>query len=170
MFALHSPKICDRLVPRMEKTEKSNKIYEVGYLLLPTIPEEHLVTEVQNIKSLIEKHEGAFITEDFPKLRPLAYTMRKAHAGQNVKHDKAYFGWIKFEMNQLAVPAVQKELEKNENILRFMIISTVRENTLFTQKAIFRPTQDAAKPEDGVVPAKMTEEEMDKTIENLVVE
>jgi ribosomal protein S6 len=31
------------------------KIYEVGYLLLPTIPEEHMAAEVQNIKAVIEK-------------------------------------------------------------------------------------------------------------------
>lgn len=148
------------------------KVYELGYLILPTTPEEHLASEVQNIKSVIERHEGVFVTEDFPKLRPLAYTMRKTSAGQNQKFDRAYFGWIKFEISPNAVPVMHKELEQNANILRFMIISTVRENTLYTQKTTFRQIQapespKAEKPEEA---PKMTEEEMDKTIENLVVE
>jgi ribosomal protein S6 len=160
----------------MEKTDttmdKRLKIYEVGYLLLPTIPEEHLATEVQTIKSLIEKHEGTFITEDFPKLRTLAYAMVKPASGVNHKFDKAYFGWIKFEINPGAIPVIQKDLERNTNVLRFMVISTVRENTMTTPKAVFRPAAEGATPEEGAEEPKekMTEEEMDKTIDNLVVE
>jgi ribosomal protein S6 len=161
----------------MEKSDmnqdKRLKVYEVGYLLVPTIPEEHLASEVETIKSVIEKYEGAFITEDFPKLRQLAYTMRKASSGQNLKFDKAYFGWIKFEISPAAIPVLQKDLEKNGNFLRIMIIATVRENTLYTQKNIFRPTlpTDATDPTHTTEEKpKMTEEEIDKTIEKLVVE
>jgi ribosomal protein S6 len=149
--------------------DKRLKVYELGFLILPTIPEEHLGAEVQTIKSLIEKHEGAFITEDFPKLRSLAYTMKKTKAGENQKFDKAYFGWIKFEVNAGAVPVITETLEKNESLLRFMLIGTVRENTLYTQKAVFRPTTDAGEKPEGEG-EKMSEEEIDKTIENLVVE
>lgn len=157
----------------MEKSDSNQdkriKIYEVGYLLVPTISEEHLAAEVQNIKSLIEKYEGVFITEDFPKLRQLAYTMRKAVSGQTLKFDKAHFGWIKFELNPNAASALQHELEKNVNILRVMVIQTVRENTLYTQKTIFRPQPVVQETPAGEAP-KMTEEEIDKTIEKLVVE
>jgi ribosomal protein S6 len=158
----------------METTETKHdtrmKVYEVGYLLLPTLPEEHVATEVQNIKAVIEKHEGTFITEDFPKLRPLAYTMKKATQGQNHRYDKAYFGWVKFEINSNAVPLLNIELEKNANILRFMTIATVRENTLYTQKSIFRPTSETSSEKPEEPKEKMTEEEIEKTIENLVVE
>ena len=175
---LHTQEIYDRLTSLMEKTEinqdKRLKVYEIGYLLLPTVAEEHLASEVQTIKSIIEKYEGAFITEDFPKLRQLSYTMRKASTGQILKFDKAYFGWIKFEIASSAIQVIQKELEKNANILRVMIINTVRENTLYTQRTVFRPSPagvipagETSKPEDA---PKMTEEEIDKTIQNLVVE
>lgn len=148
--------------------DKRAKVYEVGFLLLPTIPEEHLTTEVENIKSVIAQHEGQFITEDFPKLRPLAYAMTKHTTGSNQKFDTAYFGWVKFEAAPGVIPMVKETLDKNANILRFMIISTVRENTMFTQKAIFRPSEDAVAEKEGG--EKMSEEEMEKTIENLVVE
>ncbi len=153
------------------------KVYEVGYLLLPTIAEEHLAAEVQNIKAIIEKNDGVFITEDFPKLRPLAYTMRKTATGSNLKFSSAYFGWIKFEVNPSMIPTIQAGLEKNGNILRFMLIGTVRENTLYTQRVVYRPAGEGAvvseKGEEALAEApkeKMSEEEIDKTIENLVVE
>ena len=161
----------------METTEtnmdKRINVYEVGYLLLPTIPEEHLATEVQNIKSIIEKHEGSFITEDFPKLRPLAYTMKKSATGQNLRFTNAYFGWIKFEVSSGSIPAIQAALEKNENVLRSMVIGTVKENTLYTQRVAYRPAEEGETPAvviDEAPKEKMSEEEIDKTIENLVVE
>ena len=160
----------------MEMTEttgdKRQKIYEIGYLLLPTIAEEHVAAEVEAIKSIIEKREGAFIAEDFPKLRQLAYTMTKPVTGKNLKFDKAYFGWVKFETSTSAISAIKTELEKISNILRFLVITTVRENTMSKERVVFRPASvenpDAPKkPEEA---EKMSEEEIEKTIENLVVE
>ncbi len=154
-------------------TEQDNKmkIYEIGYLLVPIIAEENVAAEVENIKSLLAKHEGAQITEDFPKLRPLAYNMVKAIGPERSKYDKAYFGWIKFEMMAGNVPLLKTDLDKNDHILRFMLIATVRENTMMTQKLVFRPAGEGeVAKEEGVEPAKVSEEELDKTIENLVVE
>ncbi len=165
----------DNLAPRMEtqqtSTAERTKVYEIGYLLIPTIAEEQLTGEVQNIKSLIEKHEGVFITEDFPKLRPLAYQMRKTTGGTNAKYNQAYFGWVKFEVNANATPLIIKDIEKNTHILRYMIINTVRENTMYMQKAAYKPAEAGAEGEKvEEAKEKMSEEEIDKTIENLVVE
>jgi ribosomal protein S6 len=175
-MTLHPRKNCDRLATHMEMNETVNdkrlKVYEIGYLFLPTIPEEQLPAEAAKVKAVVESHEGVVITEDFPKLRQLAYTMRKVAGAQNFKFDKAYFGWVKFETVQGAVPVIQKELEKNPNILRHMLVATVRENTMFTQKPMFRPATVAGVGEalKGEEKVKMSEEEIDKTIENLVVQ
>ncbi len=160
----------------MEKTEtqheKQSKVYELGYLLVPSIAEENVASEVQAIKSVLENHEAVFITEDFPKLNSLAYTMPKIVAGQRNKFDKGYFGWIKFETSAVQVPLIKAELDKNEHILRFMIINTVRESTLISQKMTFKSPTDAdkaKKPEEGIA-SPVVEAELDKTIDNLVVE
>jgi small subunit ribosomal protein S6 len=158
----------------MEKDEINlntcEKVYELGYLILPTVPEEHVAAEVQNIRTVIENNKGVFITEEFPKLRQLAFSMKKTSTGQNLKFDKAYFGWVKFDAPSSAISEIEKEMKKNSNILRFMVINTVRENTMYSQKTVFRPATlaaDAPKSEDTV---KMSEEEIEKTIEKLVVE
>lgn len=160
----------DSLSSLMETTEKKMKIYEVGYLVLPSVPEEHIPAEVSKIKASIEKGGGVFITEDFPKLRPLAYTMRKNSGGRNLKHDSAYFGWVKFEASSGEIAEIKAEITKNENILRFMIVETVRENTMFVPRMTFRKTEETGKEGTEKEEVKMTEEEMEKTIENLVVE
>jgi ribosomal protein S6 len=163
----------------MEKKENNDvrtKVYELGYILVPTIAEEQVAGEVEPIKALIEKHGGSFISDDFPKFRPLAYTMIKAIGSQKHRHDKGYFGWIKFEIDSAETPKIKAVLDKNDSILRFMIIETVRENTMMTQKMIFKPTPDAAKDtpaegaaEEGEAKEPVSEEELDKTIDNLVV-
>lgn len=172
---MHITRLCDS-VSRMEKNDSNRdtkpKVYEIGYLLLPTIAEEQVASEVQTIKAAIERVQGEFITEDFPKLRPLAYTMAKAVSGQRSKSDKAYFGWIKFETTSSHIPDIKSELDKNPNILRFIIINTVRENTLVAQKLTFKSPGDVGdkpKAADGSEP-KISQEELDKTIDNLVVE
>jgi len=144
-------------------------VYELGYLLVPTIAEEQVAGEVETIKAVIEKHEGSFITEDFPKLRPLAYEMAKATNGERKRFDTGYFGWIKFETSPSLVPQIKSDLDRNAHILRFMIINTVRENTLVGQKMAFKAS-DAEKKEVKADEKPMTEEELDKSIDNLVVE
>jgi ribosomal protein S6 len=158
----------------MEKNEtqqeSKSKIYELGYLLVPTIAEENVAAEVQTIKSVLEKHDAIFITEDFPKLNTLAYTMAKTVGSQKDKYDKGYFGWVKFETSAPQIPFIKAELDKNEHILRFMTINTVRENTLISPKMNFKSQLDGEKdkkPEEGI---PVSEAELDKTIENLVVE
>lgn len=160
-----------RLASHMEKDikhEGRSKVYEIGYLVLPTVPEEHVGQEVQKVKALIESAGGSLITEDFPKLRQLAYTMKKHIGGRNLGFDKGYFGWVKFEAPTVEAPAIKAGIEKMENLLRFLIIETIRENTLYTPRMSFRPQS----PEVGKdKPAeKISEEQIEKEIENLVVE
>lgn len=153
------------------KGDIENAVFEVGFLLVPTIAEENLGVEVQNIKALIEKNQGTFISEDFPKMRQLAYTIAVASEGKKTKYSQAYFGWIKFEVSPEAISAIRSELGRNQNIIRFLLIDTVRENTLASQKMTFRPptTTDKKKPEDENA-APVSQEELDKTIESLVVQ
>ena len=149
------------------------KVYEIGYLLVPTIAEENVATEVEAIKALIANKGSAFISEDFPKMKPLAYTMVKAVGSERRKFDKGYFGWVKFEVAARGITEIKAELDRIPNILRYLIIETVRENTLIGQKMVFRPAPGEKGAVEGVVAGdapKASEEEIDKTIENLVVE
>lgn len=149
------------------------KVYEIGYLLAPLIAEEHVPAEVSKIKSLIESHGGNFISEESPKMRPLAYAMRKAVDGARHKFDKAYFGWIKFETTPEEVLKVKVSLDANSNIVRFLLINTVRENTLIAPKPVYMEKAKEGTKEEGeavVAETPASPEEIDRSIEELVIE
>ncbi|KKU26983.1 MAG: hypothetical protein UX39_C0005G0021 [Candidatus Magasanikbacteria bacterium GW2011_GWA2_46_17] len=155
--------------------QADNRIYEVGFHIVPSIPEEKLSSEMTAIKDVLEKNGAVFISEEFPKLKPLSYQMTKVLGPKHLKFDTAYFGWVKFEMAPENIDIVKKALELSETILRFLIIKTVRESTLSVIKPAYRPTE--AKPipgidtkQDAPVKSPVSEAELDKTIDALVVE
>lgn len=154
-----------------------NRIYELGFHLVSSIPEEKLAAEITALKDVLAANGAAVISEDFPKLKHLTYTMTKVIGPKHLKFNKAYFGWIKFEMAPAALETVKENFGRNENILRFIIVKTVRESTLASIKApSYRSVE--AKPIPGLGGAKkdrgmkspISEAELDKTIEQLIVE
>ncbi len=157
-----------------ENDDKGSKIYEVGYLLVPELSESAVAEEVGNLKSLILDTVGAAeIGSEMPKMIDLSYQMEKRVGSKKVFYTKAHFGWIKFELHSGKIADVKESLAKNNKIIRFLIIKTVRENTMVAKKVFVRQPEAAARKKPGIAgeqaPA-MTEEEMDKTIEELVIE
>jgi ribosomal protein S6 len=156
-----------------EQVQEGIKVYEIGYHLIPSIPVEKVAGEVEEIKSVIAKHKGSLIAEENPKLRPLAYTIKKAVEGSRYKFNEGYFGWVKFEVDTAVIEEIKKALDANEHILRYLLINTVRENTMVSPKLM----TPGAKEEDGKVAAPaetpkpaISEEELEKTINDLVIE
>jgi len=115
-------------------TEEKMYVYEVGYVLLPTITEEKLPEQVLAIRAILEEAQGMVISDEFPSLIPLAYSMEKAIDTGKVVCKEGYFGWIKFEMPASSVSAVDKKLSALESIVRFLIVKTFRDNVLFPNK------------------------------------
>jgi ribosomal protein S6 len=160
------------------ESEMDNTVYEVGFLLLPTIAEDKIVEEFASIKKVIESHKSSFISEDRPKMISLAYSMIKKEGGRNIKYDTAYFGWIKFETTSDMIGEIKKKLDELDNVLRFMIVKTVRENTI-SKKAVSSTSKStmpfmSAKPpvvkEEKSAKESISKGEIDEEIENLVIE
>jgi ribosomal protein S6 len=157
----------------LEEVELNTKIYEVGYLLVPTLSEEEVPTIVGDLKELISSLKGEFISEEMPKMIPLAYTMLKVVQNVRSKFDSGYFGWIKFEMDSVGILELKKKLDLSPNIIRFLILKTVRENTLAQKRfpskegGIKRKTF-VAKREEGEEVAPIDEKEIDEEIEKMV--
>lgn len=168
--------------------EAETQIYEVGFHIVPTVEEADLGKEVDSIKSLIESNGGTFIADEFPKPITLAYTIVKNIEGKIKKFDTASFGWIKFEMKTDSIVNVKEGIDLNKNVLRFLIIKTVKESTLAPKAVVFAkdepkrdktPSTSSGQTKEIIekkevakeeVKAPVSEEELDKTIEELVVE
>ncbi|HJN62834.1 MAG TPA: 30S ribosomal protein S6 [Candidatus Paceibacterota bacterium] len=149
-------------------------VYELGFHLLPIIAEENLVGEVSNIKSVIEKNGGLFIGEEgAPKSIKLAYEMSKVIGNEKKVFDTAYFGWIKFEANPGSVSKMKTELGRMENILRFLLVKSVRESKMIFRKPSMVPSISLPKEkskESSKEKEPISEVQVDKAIDELVVE
>lgn len=163
----------------MENEGKEPQVYEVGYHIVPSISPDETAKIVQALGGLIAKRGGSVISEEFPKMIRLAYTMEKHVSGKNYKYDTAQFGWIKFEASPTLLGEIRDFLQSEPNIIRSMSIKTVRENTLYGHHiAAARATahakeadekrREAAKKEASSGP--VSEAEVDKAIEDLVTE
>ncbi|MDP3996668.1 MAG: 30S ribosomal protein S6 [bacterium] len=155
----------------MENEQAEPRIYEIGYHILPLVPEEKLAVSLGELKAILEKHKAVVISEDYPRNMHLAYKLRKQIAGKYQDFNSAYFGWIKFEASSEAVISISNDFESQNDILRFIVVKTVRENTMAPIKALQqkegRVREERKKPAEK---SPISEEELDKTIEELVVE
>jgi ribosomal protein S6 len=121
----------------MDKNIKEDRqqVYEIGYLLVSSIPEEKVVGEVEALKAILSKKGAEFIGEEAPELRTLAYTMVKKIGPTNHRFDKGYFGWFKFELPAKEIESVKKTFDLNPNMLRMLVINTIKENTYLGKKS-----------------------------------
>lgn len=154
--------------------EADPKIYEIGYLLVSSIPLDKVTETVTLLKDVLSKKGASFIAEEAPELRPLAYTMVKKIGSQNHRFDQAYFGWFKFELPSGDIEAIKKSFELNKDMLRMLLINTVKENTYLGKKApavLVKGEEAVAEGVpvvDAVVATPATIEEMDKSIDDMV--
>lgn len=148
-----------------------DRVYELGYLLVPTIPEEEVPAIYGNLKELVSSLGGSMISDDMPRMTGLAYSMLKVHKNVRSKFDTAYFGWLKFEVNPENISDIKKKLDLDPNLIRFLIIKTVKENTIaakrFVHRDMARRKAPAVKKEEGVV-TEIDKEEIDKEIDALI--
>lgn len=158
----------------MAEDKKDNRIYEIGYLLTPNIPEEKVGEEVSRMKMALENKGAIIISDEYPKMRVLAYMIEKSVAGRNEKYQNAYFGNIKFEASPEAALLVKADFDADRTIVRFLMIKTVREIPVAKFSFGRRDNADEKKtdkPAEKLVKGpSMTEAELDKTIAELVVE
>lgn len=153
------------------------RVYETGYQISPSVKEEDLDKVVAEIRSVIEKAGGSFIAEGAPAMNRLAYAIETKEGGKRVNHDRAYFGWLKFESTTDTAGILSEALAKHPSIIRSVVFKTVREDTRAKMKA---PTLREVKRTDTIKtsPRRADEEtkgpvsevDLDKALETLTAE
>ena len=154
-----------------EMLEDSNsKVYELGYLLVPTIKEEDVPINYGNLKELVISFGGEIITDEMPKMINLAYSIQKVTSNVRNKFNTAYFGWIKFIMKGEKVLELKKNLDLDPNLIRFLILKTIKENTIAAKRFIRGETyrRPKLKSAENEVVVPINKEEIDKEIDALI--
>jgi len=154
----------------MDGNDSSARIYEVGYVLSPRINEEDIPATYTNLKDLISSLGTEIVSDEMPKLIQLAYTMTKVIDNIPNKFDTGYFGWVKFAMDADKVGELKKKLDLDPNFVRFLIIKTVRENTIAGRRFIggMKKRTPSASKTEGEEVAPINKEEVDREIDAMV--
>lgn len=162
----------------MDSNKGNTAVYEASYLLLPTFSQEQVPGKVAGIKEALVSLGATLISDEDPILIDLAYQMVKVVQTERYKADQGYFGWVKFELEKSAINSVKKFLDESPDVLRYLIIKTVKENTLLNGKMKLRSEDKTKKFDDrdeafeevvDVVKDEAVLEEVDKNIDELVV-
>lgn len=147
------------------------QVYELGYLVLPSIPEENLPQVVDSIKKIIAGAGGRDFDGEMPFKRSLAYSMSKVVGASKYVVDDAYIGWLKFEMEPSSVNEVKEGVEKMSEILRFLLIKAPRESEFTFAKALeAEEAKRAAEREAESTLAEKAPEDAESSPEEDVVE
>ena len=161
---------------------QENYIYEVSYLLLSSLALEQVPNSTMKIKDAIMKLDGTMISLEDPVLIDIAYPMTKIIGTTHHKCDRGYFGWMKFEISKDRIEAIKKVLDTSDDVLRYLIIKTVRENTLLHGKIMLKKEEKIKKDSDisvqvgdeevideTIEPIPVISEDLDKSIDDLVI-
>lgn len=108
-------------------------VYELGYHLVPSLSEEEVALRVEGFKKAIADIGGEFIASGGPVSQELAYPMRKMKNGKWYGFTRSQFGWLKFTAAPERVHSWRDQLGADDTIIRFLIIKTVREDTMAAQ-------------------------------------
>jgi ribosomal protein S6 len=149
----------------------SERVYELGYLLVPTLAEDEVPAAYGNLKELIASLGGAPVSDEMPRMIPLAYQMVKVISNIRNKFNNAYFGWVKFTMESDKVLELKKKLDLDPTVIRFLILKTVKENTIASKRFI-RPDahkKPKAPKAEGEEATPINKEEIDKEIDAMVL-
>lgn len=133
------------------------RIYELGYHLVPTIAEEQIPHVSGAVRGMIESISDTIIAEETPVFIDLAYQIVKTVDHKNKRFDDAYFGFIKFEAGPEGIAKLEEALKKDINVLRYLIVKTLKENTFLSKKF---PSSKAKEREEGESTSPEAKEEV----------
>ena len=165
------------MAEKTTENEVVTRVYEAGYHIVPTVPEEDVDKVVAQIRAEIDKLGGSLIAEGAPILMKLSFGMDKREGERHVAYDRGYFGWLKFEANTQSAGELMKALKNNASILRSIVFKTLREDTRAKFKA---PQLREVKRTDTIKAARtapateekeaVSEVDLEKALETLTAE
>ena len=172
-MAQKQAKAAAKVAPRTDTT----KVYELGYLLVPSIGDAALAKEEATLKDFFASRGGELISSESPVMIDLAYTMLKVVHTDREKAKQAYFGWMKYEIETDQIVDIKKALDARASVLRYLLVKTVRENTLLEgamtlgkeeKKKFARLSDDGEVMAEDDAPVEGAIE-LDKSIDDLVI-
>ena len=148
----------------INETIVDNRVYEISFIFDNNIDEEAALKKADVLKQSIATLGGSFISEEVPYMRELAYEMIRVQNNVNVRFNEGYFGWIKFELSGDKVKELEKNIKLDEQVVRYLVVTTVRENTVYTKRAPVIKAETLVDNEDDIEPIAVIDTTADPDI------
>lgn len=132
------------------ETKIDNRVYEISFIFDNKLDESAAIEKANALKKSIATLGGSFISEEAPYMRELAYEMIRVVNNVNVRFNEGYFGWIKFELDGEKVKEFEKAIKLDEQVVRYIVVKTVRDNTVYTKRAPVIKAESLVNNEDDV--------------------
>ncbi len=153
-----------------QANEIERPVYELGFHIVPTVGDDGVSAIVERVRAALGDAE--LINEGAPRKMTLSYQVERSVSGKREKYTEAYFGFIKFATEREQLPGLQEKLRGIPEVLRYLVIETVREDIAMPRRAVFSSDRLEGKTIEKPVAAKevpveVSEEELDKSLEAL---
>ncbi len=113
---------------------EENRTYELGFVLVPTVPESEVEAKVAELKAAVATAGGIVGAEGTTEFIDLAYRIEKNVKSKKMKWTQGYFGWMKFTAAPESQAVLKKALDGNLDLMRYMLIKTSAENLVQFKK------------------------------------
>jgi ribosomal protein S6 len=145
-----------------------SRVYEISFIFDNKLDENKALEKFNAIKQSIATLGGSFISEEVPYMRELAYEMTRVVNNVNIRFNEGYFGWIKFELDADKVKDLEKGIKADEEVVRHLVVKTVRENTVFTKRAPVIKAESLVNNEDDTIVDSLDTSAIDTTTGDII--
>lgn len=104
-------------------TNENTSVYEIGYLLAPTIPEDEVGEVEDKLHQKITDHGGDVVASQSPEMRELSYEIEVSSEGEQRQFSRGQFGWVQFTLATDSVEEVESTFIKENDVIRHLLIT-----------------------------------------------
>lgn len=108
------------------ETELKIGFYELAFFLSPQLGESQLKETIDQLTNKIKEEGGEMLYFEIPELKKIAYPIKKQNEG--------YFSFCQFKILKDKLQDLEKEWQRNEKFLRYLLIKLNPKEDLIKSK------------------------------------
>ncbi|NQV78253.1 MAG: 30S ribosomal protein S6 [Lutibacter sp.] len=132
--------------------------YEIMVIVRPGLGEQKTLEVLGEVKGLISNNGGKVTAEDLWGTRDLAYIIKK--------HDQGYYAVLNFQLEPTKLQSLNKPLNLNQEVLRYLITRTPEGYTFVTLEeygaAAVKEEEDSKKEKEDSAKKKVVKQSVEK--------
>lgn len=131
--------------------------YELAFLALAQMSEKDVNLLQSTFADAVTQAGGQVVSTGDVHFIRLAYEMTKKVGSKNTRHNEAYFSWMKLSIDPSAVQDIDALVRGDANILRYMIINTLDDDSVTNVFSLEQDEEEVAESDNEEVAGEVAE-------------